>query len=113
MTIKKQPKAKLSNSEAKRSWKENNAHLNQQVALYLPKTAYNEWMKASEKSGVSMAGLMLASIGFLNSTDGPTLLELAVQAAENHGHRVQFVDPDSDQIKRVRTGRYNKERRNG
>lgn len=113
MRTKKQPKAKLPNSEAKRSWKENNAHLNQQVALYLPKTAYNEWMKASKKSGVSMAGLMLATLAFLDETDGQELLNLAVQAAESHGHRVQYVDPTTDQIKRVRTGRYNKESRNG
>ncbi len=101
-------KPKLSRTESDRIWKERNADRNQRVGLFLPKTAYNVWMKAGDKSGVSMAGLMLATLDFLDEAEGKLLLELAKRNGRRHGHRVQFVDPTTDQIRRVQTGRYNK-----
>lgn len=108
MTFKPIDKPSKSRTESNRSWRENNSDRNQRVGLFLPKTAYESWKTAGRKSGLSMAGLMLAALDFLSETDGQTLLELAKRNGRRHGHRVQFVDPATHQVRRVSTGRYNK-----
>lgn len=108
MTSNQSGKRALTGTERNRTWRERNADRNKQLAFFLPRTAHELVQQAGEKSGLSMAGLMLACLEFLGDTDGQRLQELAAANGKLHGFRVQIEDPASGKVTRVRAGRYRK-----
>lgn len=108
MTSTNSRKRSLTKTEINRAWRERNADRNKQLAFVIPRTAHQVVQQAGEKSGLSMAGLMLACLDFLSDTDGQRLRELAAAHAKLHGLRVRTEDPVTGQVSRVRAGRYRK-----
>lgn len=99
-------KQSLSKTETNRAWKERNADKSKHLGLVIPRSAFEEWRVAGVKSGLSMSGLMLACIDFLNETDGARLQEMARHHGRRHGLRVQIEDATTGKVTRVRAGRY-------
>ena len=95
-------------TEINRAWKERNADRNKHLGLVIPRTAHEVWQQAGEKSGLSMAGLMLACLGFLAESDGGSLRDLAAQHGKRHGLRVRIEGPSTGQVLRIRAGRFRK-----
>ncbi len=99
--------------QSNRDWLENNQDRQRKIGLTLPTNALDVWRQAGEKAGVSMSGLMLAVMDFLQATDGPELAELAKRQAKRYGVRMQYHDLNSGAAKRVSVGRYGKPHRHG
>lgn len=72
----------------------------------MPKTAHQVWKDAGEKSGLFMPGLMMGVLDFLEDTPGEVLRELAKSQGREHGLRVRYIDPETDQLKRISTESY-------
>ena len=108
MSQDKLEKRSLSKAETNRAWRERNVDRNKRLGLTIPRTAFEGWREAGEKSGLSMSGLMLACLDFLSETDGQRLQEMAMQHGKRHGLRVRIEDLSTGQVSRVRAGRYRK-----
>ena len=93
-------------SRSNRAWIENNQDRNHRLNLMLPKLTHRELREAGEKSGLSMTGLMLAATEFLRLADSRELQELAKRSASRLGVRLQFVDRDTGETRRVAGGPY-------
>lgn len=55
-----------------------------------------------------MSGLVMAAAQFLRETDGETLQELAIRSASLQGFRMQYVDQETGETRRISTGPYRK-----
>lgn len=104
-----QPSPKLDHrARINRTWIDNNLDRNHRLNLLLPKLTHRELLEAGEKSGLSMTGLMLAAADFLRQTDGQQLQELAIRSASRQGVRLQYVDQETGETRRVSGGPYRK-----
>lgn len=50
----------------------------------------------------------MAAAQFLRETDGETLQELAIRSASLQGFRMQYVDQETGETRRISTGPYRK-----
>ena len=102
-----QSKGKVENrSRSNRAWIDNNLDRNHRLNLVLPKLTHRELKEAGEKSGLSMTGLMLAATEILRQADGRDLQELAKRSASRLGVRLQFVDRETGETRRIPGGPY-------
>lgn len=95
-------------TKSNKDWIENNADRTKRIFLTAPRLTFKDWQDAGDKSGLSMTGLMMAAAEFLRQTDGAQLQEMARRSASLQGVRLQYVDQETGETRRVSAGPYRK-----